>query len=204
MCLASAQDCQVGAVLPEWTGLDEAGLFLDLENPARCGGKAKGWKMCYYGQINQLPTLAVDLLLYRQYNVPERQTTAYALVSLKRVVSNATEVMPSGFHCVTVDLKETEMFDVYVGDMMGACLQTNEDLQALRVLGSMPVDLDITKALHKSTAIQGSCFIEDIAFVVQTELLPLTGSLLHLSIVTDDEGKLYTQYTHLYSQIEWI
>ncbi len=196
MSVAKAQ-CQVGASLPEGTDSHQVadshqvGLFLDLQNPAQCGGTAKAWKFCYHGRVNQRPVLAVGLLIYRQLNVTERQLSSYILVSSKTIVRNSMEMISSGFHCENIALEETEVFDIHKGDVIGACLQDSEGLGTIGVVGGLPPDTDETSQLHKVIANEGSCLLTDInTVVVETGLLPLTRSVLHLSIITGDKGKL--------------
>ncbi len=192
--MAKAQ-CQVGASLPEGTdshqvaNSHQVGLFLDLLNPAQCGGTAKAWKFCYHGRVNQRPVLAVGLLIYRQLNVTERQS--YILVSSKTNVRNSMEMISSGFHCENIALEESEVFDIHKGDVIGACLQNSEGLGSIGVIGDLSPDRDETSQLHKAVANEGSCLLTDInTVVVETDLLPLTRSVLHLSIITGDKGKL--------------
>lgn len=193
MCEAYTQECQTGSSLLSETDSGDVGLFLDLQHPSQCEGVVKAWEFCYYGRATQSPTMAVDLLLYRMLFGPPTAggavPFAYVLVSSKAVVRNATDLMPSGFHCETVTLAETEWFHVRVGDVIGACLPSSGPI---RVLGSIPQDQDQPSQMHVPVQSQGTCLHSHISALLGTGLRLFTESMLvlHVSITTSSEGKL--------------
>ncbi len=184
--MCTLEQCQLGANLPEgYDPLDRVGLFLDLQNPAQCGGLSQAWELCYYGRGTTHPSLAVDLLVYRPFII------GYVLVSSKHVLRQATDLQPSGFHCETITLKVEEMFEVQVGDVIGACLRSDAGLYPIGVLGGMQANANLTGQLHIPVRNWVSCFLSDVEVIVGTMLEPVTETALHLSIFIDRSSKLY-------------
>ncbi len=173
----STQTCPLfGTETSEAEESRHVGFVLNTQFPAQCNGTAKAWNFCYYGRGTPNATLETDFLSYRPFGSgPE---PAYHLVSSTRVVRAATD---TGFHCESSSLSESEFFEVQVGDVIGACLRTDEGYHPIGVLSAFKSGFELQRrSRNRETCLPSDVAVEEYS-TLDSQNYKRTS--LHLSIV---------------------
>ena len=154
------------------------GLFLDLQNPAQCSGIVTAWNYCFY-RIESTSDLnyIVDFVVYRRMGSSDDYQLVQSSYRTVDMTGNQLAALDGHFNCFTIQLPESEMFEIQEDDVLGACLNDKgDDHKVLDILAkSVTSTLYVTDGCTESRA--------SIASTIRSDRLTSSRSFaLHLFV----------------------
>ena len=153
------------------------GLFLDLQNPAQCSGIVTAWNYCFYRIESTSDNYIVDFVVYRRMGSSDDYQLVQSSYRTVDMTGNQLAALDGHFNCFTIQLPESEMFEIQEDDVLGACLNDKgDDHKALDILAkSVTSTLYVTDGCTESRA--------SIASTIRSDRLTLSQSFaLHLFV----------------------
>ena len=116
-------DCILGRTdIVETEPIINAGVYIDISNPALCSGQITQWNLCYYNPrefANHTDILDIGLQVWR----PDNQVEARILMLVDdHEASVDIPQKPDNFQCTSIELDQDEYTNITAGDFLGVRL----------------------------------------------------------------------------------
>lgn len=106
----------------ETTSCPDAGLYIDMDQPASCSGQVTHWDLCYYSPNSVFygSSLPIELQVWRFNDV---LTEGVKVASYEPSINIPS--FPERFQCISIGLNQDDYMDVTAGDFLGVWLYPN-------------------------------------------------------------------------------